>query len=222
MKKLTKIVTIIMIIAFQGIYIAFADNVVADSTQDAIEAATREADIVFAYTPGSIYRIYAREGYLTDIKLQSGEEIGFIGGGDTVRWMVDKAASGSGNERQWHIYLKPLRRNIETNIIINTNKRTYQIEAKANGNYNPIVSWAYPGDEKAAILRQSEIIKGKQEDDLLTVVPQSLNFGYKIFGKAYPWKPATVFDDGRRTFIKMPEKNGCNRSAGILHKGQKG
>jgi len=180
-----------------------AANDSANYVQDAYDAASRGAEIVFSYDPAGTYRIYCQDTFLTDIKLQPGEDIIYVGGGDTARWMVDKAQVGDGAQKVWHIYIKPLKRGISTNIIINTTRRTYQINARAGGFYNPMVSWSYPDDEKAAFVRQQAEDQQKYDDLALTVNTTKLNFHYHIKNKSCAWSPEAVFDDGGKTFIKM-------------------
>lgn len=191
---------LVLVLAFPGL--AFAYDA-ADYIQDAYDAASRGAEIVFAYDPAGTYRIYCQDTFLTDIKLQPGEDIIYVGGGDTARWMVDKAQVGNGASKIWHIYIKPLKRGLTTNIIIDTTRRTYQIVARSGGQYNPMVSWSYPDDDKAAFIRTQAAEQEKVDDVALTVNSNNLNFHYRVKNKNYPWSPDTVFDDGQKTFIKM-------------------
>lgn len=190
--------------------------------QDAYDAASRGAEVIFAYTPGDTYRVYCQDTFLTDIKFQPGEEIIYVAGGDTARWLVDKASVGTGPQKSWHVYVKPFKRGISTNIIINTNKRSYQLDVKAAGFYNPMVSWSYPADEQAALFRQQEQTKDKMADALLTMDPNNLHFGYHIDKKGYPWSPEQVFDDGQKTFIKMKKDIANYDSPALFLVGRKG
>lgn len=187
-----------------GAWEAKAENPNEESyIQDAYEAAARGAEVVFAYEPGNTYRIYCRDTFLTDLKFQAGEEILYVGGGDTARWLIDKAPVGKGLQKEWHLYLKPLKKGIETNIIVTTNRRSYQIDAFAAGFYNPMVAWTYPADDKAALYRRADAEKQALEDRILTLNTDTLNFHYKINRKHYKWSPDAVFDDGVRTYLKM-------------------
>lgn len=179
-------------------------NIIAN-TQDATDASVREADINFFYSPGALFKIYCKEGYLTDVQLQPGEEIQYIGGGDTVRWVIDRAQSGTGAEKTWHIYIKPLRPGLETNIVINTDKHSYQIQAQSTSWYNPIVRWSYPQEAQSAFYRQQEKQRQLDEDTIMSNgSPEKLNFDYAIKGGSYSWTPTLAFDDGLKTYIKMP------------------
>ncbi|MGY3403946.1 hypothetical protein ACVWZV_000059 [Bradyrhizobium sp. GM5.1] len=89
---------------------------------------------VFSYSPGALYQIYAAPGQITDIALEPGEQLigsGPVAAGDTVRWVVGDTESGSGDTRRVHIMVKPTRPSIETNLVVNTDRRTYLIELRA-------------------------------------------------------------------------------------------
>lgn len=91
-------------------------------TQDVINA-QGDSTMVFSYSPSQLYKIYCKLNYLTDIVLKEGEQITYVGGGDTGKWMLD-ALTVEGTP---HIYLKPIAKGAKTNIIINTTHHTYQV-----------------------------------------------------------------------------------------------
>ena len=105
---------------------------------------------VFPYSPGALYQIYAAPGQITDIALEPGEQLigsGPVAAGDTVRWVVGDTESGSGDTRRVHIMVKPTRPSIETNLVVNTDRRTYLIELRSREKpYMPSVAWFYPED----------------------------------------------------------------------------
>lgn len=172
-------------------------------TQNAFEAANEHAAVVFEYVPNEIYKVYSAPGYVTDIRFQNGEEITYIGGGDTTRWVIDKGAIGNDYRKESHIYIKPLRQDLKTNIIVNTTLHSYQIEVNAGSVYNPIVSWVYSKEQSGEMQR---IVNAIKEERLMTVDPRSLNFGYKVSNKSATFAPVQVFDDGRKTFLKMKKE----------------
>lgn len=185
---------------------------IRDAYQDGLgDVGANGAEAGFSYAPSQIFTVWCKVGYLTDIRLQPGEELQYIGGGDTVRWLVDKAASGNGATRQWHVYIKPLRGSIETNIIINTDRRAYQLYAKTDGaGYNPMVAWVYPQDQLEAInkeLGKNAIASASRlaQNNRGQVSPESLNFDYRVSAAAGAenWTPISVYDDGQKTYLKM-------------------
>jgi P-type conjugative transfer protein TrbG len=124
----------------------------------------------FIYQLNAIYTIYCQAGRVSDIQLQPGEEIKSIGGGDSAHWIVDKDISGTGGNRQWHVWIKPVASGITTNFIVNTDRRIYHLEAYGTINRsNPIVNWRYPQDERTALLR-------KQEEEQRVIAIKSLSF----------------------------------------------
>lgn len=168
----------------------------SEFVEDSFEAAINSAEVVFPYQENKIYKIYAQKGYITDIKMQLGESIISVTAGDTTRWIIDKAKVGKGRSVIEHLYIKPQYTGIMTNMFINTNQRSYQLLVVAGNYYNPIVSWNIEKTTKSQF-------SGEMVQNYLAINPQKLNFGYKFNKEELPWAPAKVFDDGRKTYIKM-------------------
>ena len=166
-------------------------------TQDAVNA-QGNSTMLFAYAPNQLYKIYCRQGYLTDIELKAGEKVNFVGGGDTSGWSV--IANDVGGVP--HVYIKPIVDNSVTNIIITTNKRSYQLIANTSDWYNPIVKWTYNEE-----VQQEAVIKQQKEEQLITGTinsnPQNLDFAYEIKQKNTELAPLAIFSDGVQTFIKF-------------------
>jgi type IV secretion system protein VirB9 len=161
----------------------------------------------YAYREGALFQVYAKPGQVTDIALQEGETLvgpGPVAAGDTVRWMIGDTLSGSGATRRVHILIKPTRPDIATNLVINTDRRTYHIELRANPNiYMASVSWSYPADELIALRREEErAVRAAPVTEGFTL--EALNFDYRISGDEPDWRPIRVFDDGRRTLVEFP------------------
>ena len=163
---------------------------------------------LFPYADGALYQVYARPGNVTDIALQEGEQLvgaGPVAAGDTVRWMIGDTISGTGAAARVHILVKPVRADIATNLVINTNRRTYHLELRANPSvYMASVSWSYPQDELIA-LRQSQAAATRAAPVAAGMDLASLNFRYAIDGDKPDWRPLRAFDDGVRVFVEFPE-----------------
>ncbi len=163
---------------------------------------------VFPYTEGALYQIYAKPGQVTDIALQEGEALvgsGPVAVGDTVRWMIGDTVSGIGQAQRVHILLKPVRPDIATNLVINTDRRTYHLELRANPSvYMASVSWTYPQDQLIA-LRQARAEAERAAPIVAGIDLSTLNFRYAIDGDKAEWRPLRAFDDGVRVFIEFPE-----------------
>jgi hypothetical protein len=115
---------------------------------------------IYNYKNGNVYQAYCQEKMLTEIQLQPGEELNFIGGGDTDHWVVQTASSGVGFQKTWHLYIKPLKPDISTDIVITTTKRSYKINVKSANWYTPMISFTYP-EENTVIFQQNTL--GKPE-----------------------------------------------------------
>lgn len=162
----------------------------------------------YPYANGALYQVYAKPGQVTDIALQEGEQLvgsGPVASGDTVRWMIGDTMSGIGATARVHILVKPVRPDITTNLVINTDRRTYHLELRANPSvYMASVSWSYPQDELIA-LRQTRAAAERNAPVAVGMVLANLNFRYAIEGDRPDWRPLRAFDDGVRVFIEFPE-----------------
>jgi P-type conjugative transfer protein TrbG len=162
---------------------------------------------VYPFTDGALYEVYAAPEEITDIALQPGEQLvgsGQVAAGDTVRWIIGDTTSGAGASTQVHILVKPTRPDLTTNLIINTDRRTYHLELRSTtATYMASISWNYPEDQLIAIRQQNT--QADQAAPIATGVDVSaLNFRYKIEGDNPPWRPLRAFDDGRQVFIEFP------------------
>jgi P-type conjugative transfer protein TrbG len=114
---------------------------------------------VYPYTIGALYQVYTAPGQVTDIALQEGEQLvgsGPVAAGDTVRWIVGDTESGTGPTKRVHIEVKPTRPDLVTNLVINTDRRTYHLELRSTEKtYMASVSWQYPQDQLIALRRQN-------------------------------------------------------------------
>ena len=161
----------------------------------------------YPYTDGALYQVYASPGQVTDIALQEGETLagsGPVAAGDTVRWIIGDTTSGEGPTQRVHILLKPTEKELVTNLVINTDRRTYHLELRATpATYMASVSWRYPQDQLIALRGQNAQAQAAQP--IATGIDvDALNFRYAIEGATAPWKPVRAFDDGRQVYIEFP------------------
>ena len=162
---------------------------------------------VYPFSDGALYQLYAAPGEITDIALEGGEQLvgtGPVAAGDTVRWIIGDTESGSGPTKRVHILVKPTRPDLITNLVINTDRRTYHLELRsAEKTYMASVSWAYPQDQLIALRRQNAA--ANEGAPIASGVDiGALNFRYRIEGDDPAWRPLRAFDDGRQVFIEFP------------------
>jgi type IV secretion system protein VirB9 len=162
---------------------------------------------VYPYAEGSLYQVYAAPGEITDIALEPGEQLvgsGPVAAGDTVRWIIGDTESGAGATKRIHILVKPTRPDIVTNLVINTDRRTYHLELRsAEKAYMASVSWAYPADQLIALRGRNNAAEAAAPI-ASDVNLDALNFRYRVEGDDPPWRPLRAFDDGRQVFIEFP------------------
>jgi len=170
-------------------------------------AAYLNAVQVYPFTEGALYQVYAAPGEITDIALEPGEQLvgsGPVAAGDTVRWVIGDTESGTGAGKRIHILLKPTAANLTTNLVINTDRRTYHLELRSDEKtYMASVSWAYPQDQLIA-LRAQNTIADTAAPVASGIDINSLNFRYRLEGDNPAWRPLRAFDDGRQVFIEFP------------------
>ena len=162
---------------------------------------------VYPFTKGALYQVYTAIGQITDIALQPGEDLvgpGPVATGDTVRWIIGDTESGTGANRQIHILVKPTRPGLTTNLLVNTDRRTYHLELRSGETtYMASVSWQYPQDRLIALRRRNaEAARATPVADRVDLA--AINFRYAIEGDEPPWRPLRAFDDGRQAFIEFP------------------
>jgi type IV secretion system protein VirB9 len=161
---------------------------------------TASAVEVYPFVDGALYQVYASPGAVSDIVLQPGEHLsatGPVAAGDIVRWVIGNTESGAGANQRVHILVKPTGANLKTNLVINTDRRTYHLELTATAaTYMASVAWRYPQEPVAA----------PPAPPLPPAPPpiEAMNFAYRIKGDRPPWRPVRVYDDGRQTVIEFP------------------
>jgi len=162
---------------------------------------------VYPYADGALYQVYAAPGEITDIALEPSEQLigtGPVAAGDTVRWIIGDTESGSGTAKRVHILVKPTRAKLTTNLVINTDRRTYHLELRSTeATYMASVSWVYPQDQLIA-LKKANAVAEASAPIAAGIDLSALQFRYRIDGDTPPWRPVRAFDDGRQVFIEFP------------------
>jgi type IV secretion system protein TrbG len=189
-----------------------AQQVAVDANRKASQAPDRSdyfnAIVQYSYETGTLYQVFAAPMRITDIALEPGEKIlGQPASGDVVRWLLALGKSMDHGVEQWHVYLKPTRPELETNLAINTDRRSYLLELHSYADtYMAAVVWRYPEDELARLQAQVAELGAEEKTSAPVVGIDSLNFAYtiEVVKGAPAWTPLQAFDDGRRTFVRFP------------------
>jgi type IV secretion system protein VirB9 len=188
-------------------------QVVADANHKASQAPassdTFNAIVQYSYETGTLYQVFAAPMRITDIALEPGEKIlGQPASGDVVRWLLAMGKSMDHGVEQWHVYLKPTRPELETNLAINTDRRSYMLELHSYADtYMAAVVWRYPEDELARLQTQASELTAEEKTTAPVVGVDALNFNYtiEVIRGTPAWTPLQAFDDGRRTFVRFPQ-----------------
>lgn len=155
------LLSVILSCLFFSSYSAFADNVDLDdrdlktlSKLDLLDAkqvagtAYKAGLVTFAYGSG-IPTVVCALLELTDLAFEKGESILSVQLGDSVRWNIESAISGSANDSVEHLIVKPLEAGLKTSMLITTDRRTYHIRLKSTeADFMPAVVFSYPNSLK--------------------------------------------------------------------------
>lgn len=153
------------------------------------------------YNASQVYHIKAAVGRAVLVQLEEGEtldeETGLLGMGDSQAWNL--AVKGN------NILFKPLVNNPDTNLIVNTNKRTYvfqlSVDGKAGQANTYVLRFHYPDTTVAK--QQALLAKQQQVQNLLDgeyVHADRSNENYWGYGDA-ELKPTAMYDDGKFTYL---------------------
>jgi type IV secretion system protein TrbG len=188
---------------------------------DAIQVANRKATrkpnssgyndsiMTFDYKPGALYQIYAAPLCITDIEFEEREHVVSVAAGDTLRWQVSKTFSGFGAKRHEHLLIKPMEAGLNNTLVVTTDSRTYHLLLCSKDKvYMPVVAWHYANIDDLSNNSATENT-GQLSDLAHTLDIDHLDFHYKIklaHGPRPEWMPTLVFNDGNKTYIKLPQK----------------
>lgn len=159
---------------------------------------------VLKFNASQIYTILTAPVFVTHIEFEVGEKLVMPPAmGDSIQWEVDT------NEN--HLFIKPDAPSLRTNMVIVTNKRSYQfvlISSPEGGFYYQNIKFKYSdttkkyGKFEPDLEVQKEPPKESAPTNLTVLDPSQLNTNYKISGNGN-FKPEFVADDGKFTYMKF-------------------
>src|SRR5207248_4767441 len=124
------------------------------------------------------------------VELENGEKlVGEPQIGDSVRWIISPATSGSGDLMTAMIVVKPKQPGLDTNLLVTTDRRAYYLRLISKPeDYVARVAFHYPDDDAEKWQRQRlEQRKAEQQKQSVESFPavlavEKMNFGYKVTG----------------------------------------
>jgi len=176
--------------------------------QDAGAVMTRGPDGQVVYLYGETQpTVVCAPLQLCEVQLQPGEAVRDVLVGDTVRWQVEPASSGSPQGQRISLIVKPAEAGLKTSMVVTTSRRTYHINLQSHPTrYMARVAFKYPED----VRQQVAAVNQKISDSVIPgagVPAEQLRFNFSMSGSAR-WKPTRVYTDGAKTYIQFPGQLG--------------
>jgi type IV secretion system protein VirB9 len=139
--------------------------------------------------------------FVCDITLEPGEAIQNVAVGDSVRWILSPATSGNAGDTP-HILIKPTDVNLQTNVIVTTNRRSYSMNLHSVKS-NPMlhVGFFYPQNLTAAFPTPAPSPSPTPAPDA-SVTAAALDFRYVATGER-KILPAHAFNDGKHMYLQF-------------------
>ncbi|WP_192247977.1 TrbG/VirB9 family P-type conjugative transfer protein [Mesorhizobium caraganae] len=151
------------------------------------------------YQPNNVVKVYATYGISTMITFDEDEKFETISLGDTESWQVVPAEKGN------ILFVKPVAKNVATNMNIVTTKRIYYLElhdfAPDAGHKVFGIRFVYPEKDLNAQLRKEAEFRAANPN-ISSIDKANVNIDYSYSGIA-ALKPSMIFDDGKKTFFKF-------------------
>jgi P-type conjugative transfer protein TrbG len=145
--------------------------------------------------------------YVCNIELQPGEIVNDIKAGDSVRWLITPSIVGSGARAQTIVSVKPTDAGLQTNLIIATTKRLYDISLVSSSYaHTDEITFTYPADVQTQWQQYQTEAQQRYTDTTMANGTNlaSLDFGYSLSGDNAAWRPLRVYSDGIKTYIQFP------------------
>jgi type IV secretion system protein VirB9 len=138
-----------------------------------------------AYDAAQVVSLQVATGYQLTVEFGPGERIENVALGDSGAWQVTP------NKRGDHLFIKAVQNGVSTNMTVLTDARSYNFELMPL--YGPLpdmaftVRFTYPAPAVATVAGTAAKEPGR----------------YKLSGARAIW-PATIDDDGEKTYITWP------------------
>jgi type IV secretion system protein VirB9 len=167
----------------------------------------RGEDGVLRWTYGaSLPSVVCSPFQVCDVALQPGERVTDIHVGDSARWIVGPAETGSGTSRTTHLIIKPTDAGLVSSMLVYTDVRTYSIKLiSTQAQWTPLTAFSYPETARAAWAKYG----AATADNVLAGSTASgggdVGFGYRWSGDT-PWRPTQIYSQGGKTVILFPNE----------------
>lgn len=177
------------------------------------QEAVKRTSTIFNYAEDNVYEIYTKADFITTIKLEADEDILYIVGGNTEAFLIDQTRGGKDGSSL--VYIKPLFEDLDTNIVITTDKRVYFFYVKTSKTiFNSMVRFQYPY-EREIVAYANEIALNKLNNPAPIEVknnetlPSISIIGNEKIDLKYNIKsnnaiaPDLVYNNGLKTYVRL-------------------
>lgn len=181
------------------------DNISSSRQTIFSNANFKNSNSCYTYIDGLIYDIYFSPFYVTDIQLESGEEVQATSMGDPDMWHLDTFNTTVDGETITHLQYRPFNIDIATDCLVFTNRRIYNFHFISTKRIPQMrVYFRYPSiSQTSSSISVINGVNGNFDTAVgLGKGIADLNFNYKIKGSA-SWKPEKVCSDTKRTYIQF-------------------
>jgi len=194
------------------------------SYESMVSQAGTSGSVIFRYNE-SYPSIVCAILQVTDIELQPGEVVTQVNVGDTTRWSVESAVSGSGSEQTQHLIVKPRDIGLTTSLVVTTDHRTYHLvlvsdekefmhsvrfvydrenaQRPASTPAAEATATAAPAPRRVAADPPPRRHQNPDVKQVAFVKHDDTDDRYVISGTA-DWKPVAVYSKVGKTYIEMP------------------
>jgi type IV secretion system protein TrbG len=174
--------------------------------------------VTFNYDADQTYLILVRPKAMTHIQLRPDEKVVTLGAGDTSNFALVVSVNKN------NVLIRPKYSDMTTSVTLITTERSYPIMLRSTeegtGKWYQRVTWNFDdqliedvGATHGPVRTRTDVqptASSQAEKPSLppATVPlpiDKMNFGYSVEGTA-DFKPLHVFDDGVRTYLRMPDQ----------------
>ena len=168
---------------------------------------------IFDYDENYQYPVYTRQLAMTTIILNSDEKMSEGSApylSDTERWEITGDVWETEEGSRQIIMVKPTALNLETNMLVMTDKRIYHFVLYSTAKeYQPMIKFRYPKEKKFITENTRKPVLKSVSSVYENLDPDLVSFNYLIkvpfFSRKIDWIPEKVYDDGSHTYILLPE-----------------
>ena len=170
------------------------------AVQDSVPLSTDFRIRVVPYNQNEVFKFMGHFGYQSTIEFAPDEDIKTVSIGDSTAWQVVP----NGNR----LFLKPISPNPQTNMMVVTNKRSYNFELHGKETENMqdkdmifVFRFIYPGETDVSFMDKNKI-----PNPAIDLNPGKYNQKYTLSGSERI-SPIRIFDDGEFTFFQFKDIN---------------